>query len=84
MTPQQTASPVLSSQEGVTEAPEEPDRPVRNGSLHRILDEEFSRSYRFEGLADFVHDVKHLFRWVVGKDQEGLDDLEQSLPRSES
>lgn len=61
---------------------EDDDRPVRNGKLRDILDEEFSRCYRFEGVSDFIHDVKHLFRRVVGKDgeQDGLEDLESSLP----
>ncbi|MFN0059218.1 MAG: hypothetical protein ACKVX7_12225 [Planctomycetota bacterium] len=43
------------------------DRPVRNGELHEILDQEFSRCYRFEGLSDFVHDIKGLFRHFVDR-----------------
>jgi hypothetical protein len=42
-------------------------RPVRNGKLSEILDKEFSRSYRFEGLADFVQDIKGLFRHIVDR-----------------
>lgn len=61
------------------------ERPFRNGTLRDILDEEFSRSYRFEGVSDLIHDIesniKHLWRRVVGRDgeREGLEDLESSL-----
>ena len=57
-------------------------RPVRNGTLRDILDEEFSRCYRFEGVSDLFHDIKHFWRRVVGRDgdEEGVD-LESSLPK---
>ena len=32
---------------------EEPFRQIRTGSLQSLLDEEFRRNYRFEGLSDF-------------------------------
>lgn len=66
-------------------AVESVERPFRHGTLRDILDEEFSRSYRFEGVSDLIHDIesniKHLWRRVVGRDgeQEGLEDLESSL-----
>lgn len=49
---------------------EEPYRPVRNGSLRELLDEEFSRNYRFEGFSDFIHDLKGLLRKVVVREDE--------------
>ncbi len=40
-------------------------RPIRNGTLREILDDEFQRCYRFEGLSDLLHDLKGLIRKVV-------------------
>ena len=42
-------------------------RPIRNGELRVILDQEFTRSYRFEGISDFVHDIKGIFRHFVDR-----------------
>ena len=49
---------------------DEPYRPMRNGALRDLLDEEFSRNYRFEGLSDFFHDLKGLLRKVVVREEE--------------
>lgn len=53
-------------------------RPVREGPLREILDREFERSYRFEGMSDLLNDIKGLLRRVVHREVEaerfdGLD-----------
>ncbi len=45
-------------------------RPIRDGALSEILDEEFQRCYRFEGLSDLFHDLKGLIRKVVTRGEE--------------
>ena len=49
---------------------EEPFRQVRNGTLPELLDQEFSRNYRFEGWSDFFHDLKGFIRKVVVREDE--------------
>ncbi|MGE3163659.1 MAG: hypothetical protein AB7O52_02000 [Planctomycetota bacterium] len=45
-------------------------RPLRSDSLRAVLDEEFRKSYRFEGFSNVIHDIKELFRRVVTRDDE--------------
>lgn len=48
-------------------------RPLRGDGLRGVLDEEFQKSYRFEGLSNVFHDIKELFRKVVTRDDEDAD-----------
>ena len=57
-------------------------RPIRNGALHEILDEEFQRCYRFEGISDLFHDLKGLIRKVVTRGEE--ESLELAHQREET
>lgn len=50
--------------------PFESYRPLRGDSFRAVLDEEFRKSYRFEGISNVIHDIKELFRRVVARDDE--------------
>ncbi len=63
-------STTLVGSRGLVVRGDEPYRPMRNGDLRALLDEEFSRNYRFEGLSDFFHDLKGLLRKVVVREEE--------------
>ena len=51
-----------------TEALQVAPRPIRGGDLQSLLDEEFGRNYRFEGLSDFIQDLKGLVRKVISRE----------------
>ena len=60
-------------------------RPVRTGPLCDLLDAEFQRCHRFDGISTFLGDLRSLLRRaVVREDEEALDleaeELGGSLP----
>lgn len=48
-------------------------RPLRDGTLRDLLDREYRRSYRFEGMRDFFHGVQGVFRRMVTRDADEVD-----------
>lgn len=48
-------------------------RPFRTDDFRDVLDEEFQRSYRFEGLGNVLHDIKELFRNLVSREDDDYE-----------
>ncbi len=77
-------SAATSAPEGLG-CPETADGPlrIRPGSLRDILDDEFSRNHRFEGLSAFLSDLRGFLRGVMEREEEvvGATGLFQSPHR---
>ncbi len=70
------ASPSRSSQSKAEPAEHQDPRHLKSGSLRHLLDQEYSRCYRFEGVSDLWHDVKVFFRRVVsGEEGDSVADI---------